>query len=58
MEELLDNKDIEKIFKITKHTVMNWRNKGLLPYIKINERKFLYKIEDINKIIREKSINE
>lgn len=51
MDEYLNNKEVEKIFKVTKHTIMNWRKSGKLPYIKINSRKFLYKKEDIEKMI-------
>lgn len=45
------NKDIERLFKVTKQTVLHWRKQGLLPYIAINKRKFLYKKEDVEKLL-------
>jgi len=52
MKDYLTTKEIQGIFGICKHTVMNWRNKKILSYIKINERKFLYKKEDIEKLLK------
>lgn len=58
-KQLLSTRDIEKLFGVTKHTIMLWRNNGTLPYTKINERKFLYKKEDIEKLLNlEKSNNQ
>lgn len=50
-KQLLTTKDIESLFGVTKHTIMIWRNNGTLPYTKINDRKFLYKKEDIEKLL-------
>ena len=50
-KQLLTTKDIENLFGVTKHTIMIWRNNGTLPYTKINDRKFLYKKEDIEKLL-------
>lgn len=47
MKDYLTTKEVQEMFGICKHTVMNWRNKNILPYIKINGRKFIYKKEDI-----------
>ena len=57
-KQLLSTKDIEKLFGVTKHTIMLWRNNGTLPYTKINDRKFLYKKEDIEKLLQlEQTLN-
>ena len=50
-KQLLTTKDIENLFGVTKHTIMIWGNNGTLPYTKINDRKFLYKKEDIEKLL-------
>lgn len=56
MKDLLTSKEIEELFGVTKHTLVKWRNVGLLEYIKINDRKFLYKKESIDKLLNDKSI--
>ncbi len=53
-KEYYTNKEIENIFKVTKQTILRWRKQGLLPYIAINQRKFLYKKEDVEKILQRK----
>jgi predicted site-specific integrase-resolvase len=51
-KQLLSTKDIEQLFGVTKHTIMLWRNNGILPYTRLNDRKFLYKKEDIEKLLQ------
>jgi predicted site-specific integrase-resolvase len=58
MKDLLNNKDIEELFGVTKQTILNWRKRGILPYIAINQRKFLYKKEDVEKLLNKGDDNE
>lgn len=37
-EELLDNSDIIRYFKISKNTAAAWRRQGILPFKKIGNR--------------------
>ena len=53
---LLDNIDIQKLFKISSRTASNWREEGILPYSQI-KGKIYYKLSDIKKIIDENYIN-
>ena len=50
-EEYYTSKEIQEIFKVTKQTVLHWRKSGLLPYVAINKRKFLYKKEDVQNLL-------
>ena len=38
---LYDLVDLEKIFKVTKRTLFNWRAKGILPLIEFGGRLYL-----------------
>lgn len=38
---LYDLVDLEKIFKVTKRTLFNWRAKGILPLIEFGGRSYL-----------------
>ena len=45
-------KEILKLYEIHRQTLNNWRRTGLIKYIKINQRKFLYYLPE-TKIIQE-----
>ncbi len=53
---LLDNNDIQKLFKISSRTSSNWREEGILPYSQI-KGKIYYKLSDVKNIIDENYIN-
>jgi predicted site-specific integrase-resolvase len=51
-QKLYSKKEILGLFKITRQTLNNWRRKGIIQYIKLNDRKFMYYLPK-NKIIQE-----
>jgi predicted site-specific integrase-resolvase len=51
-KKLYSKKEILEIFQITRQTLNNWRRKGIIQYIKLNDRKFMYYLPK-NKIIQE-----
>lgn len=48
----LSHKELEKIFKVNRFTLFNWRKKGLIDFIKINSKTILYKKESIQKLLQ------
>lgn len=46
-DEYVSNEDFIKLLGITKHTAVNYRNKGLITYFQF-ERKIYYKKSDID----------
>ena len=50
-DTLLTSKEVEALFSISKHTLLNWRKEGKIPFKAINQRKFLYVKEDIERLI-------
>jgi predicted site-specific integrase-resolvase len=51
-QKLYSKKEILEKFKITRQTLNNWRRKGTIKYVKMNDRKFLYELPE-TKIIQE-----
>ena len=49
--EYLTSKDVEKLFNVSRTTVNNWRNKGLLKTTIIGSKNY-FKKEDVMKLIR------
>ena len=47
---LLDNADIQQLFKISPKTASNWREEQILPYSQI-KGKIYYKLSDMKKVI-------
>jgi helix-turn-helix protein len=43
---LLDNHDLIQLFPVSRSTIRNWRNKGILPHYKI-AGKILYKKSEV-----------
>lgn len=39
---LLTNKEVQALFKVTRQTVLNWRNQKGLPYVRITPRTVRY----------------
>jgi len=54
-QKLFSQKEIISLFQIHRQTLNNWRRKGLIKYIKMNQRKFLYYLPE-TKIIRENEL--
>ena len=52
IEPFIDNSDFIRIFKISNSTAKNWRSKGVIPYVQI-ENKIYYKIEDIKMLFNQ-----
>lgn len=51
LKKWLDNQDVCEILDITKRTLQSYREKGLLPYSRI-EHKIRYKPEDVQKLLQ------
>ncbi|WP_185155736.1 helix-turn-helix domain-containing protein [Dysgonomonas sp. 521] len=51
LKKWLDNQDVCEILDITKRTLQSYREKGLLPYSRI-EYKIRYKPEDVQKLLQ------
>jgi len=51
LKKWLDNQDVCQMLNISKRTLQSYRERGLLPYCRI-EHKILYKPEDIEKLLK------
>ncbi|MDD2437668.1 MAG: helix-turn-helix domain-containing protein [Massilibacteroides sp.] len=51
LKKWLDNQDVCEILDITKRTLQSYREKGLLPYSRI-EHKIHYRPEDVQKLLQ------
>jgi len=49
IEPFIDNSVFIRIFKISNSTAKNWRTKGIIPYVQI-ENKIYYKVTDIKEL--------
>jgi len=49
VEPFIDNSDFIRIFKISNGTAKNWRSKGVIPYVQI-ENKIYYKVSEVRKL--------
>ena len=49
-EKWLDNQEVCLMMKITKRTLQTYKDKGLLPYSKLN-RKNYYKLSDVRALL-------
>jgi len=50
LKNWFDNQDVCQILNISKRTLQNYRERGLLPYCRI-EHKILYKPEDVERLL-------
>ena len=50
-KKLLNSKEVANLLGVTSHTVCMWRKEGKLPFLKINDRVVLHKIEDVEKLL-------
>ena len=57
-EKLLSSKEVANLCGVTIHTVCMWRKEGRLPFMKINDRVILHKIEDVEKLLNKKIFSE
>ena len=57
LKKWLDNQDVCEILGITKRTLQTYREKGLLPYCRI-EYKIRYKPEDVRKLLQSSGHNQ
>ena len=57
-EKLLSSKEVANLCGVTIHTVCMWRKEGRLPFMKINNRVILDKIEDVEKLLNKKIFSE
>jgi len=51
-EKFLTNDDMEKILNMSKRVLQNYRDSGMLPYIKISG-KILYKESDVLRVLED-----
>ena len=56
--KLLSSKEVANLCGVTIHTVCMWRKEGKLPFMKINDRVILHKIEDVEKLLNKKIFSE
>lgn len=47
-EELLSIEDISKIFRVSKVTIHKWKQKGLIPFYKMNRRVYFKRSEVVD----------
>jgi predicted site-specific integrase-resolvase len=55
--DIMDGQEVMQLFHVCSRTLQNWRNKGMIPYIKIGNRIHYYRsdiIEMIKKNTRRK----
>ena len=57
-KKLLSSKEVANLCGVTIHTVCMWRKEGRLPFMKINDRVILHKIEDVEKLLNKKIVSE
>ena len=57
-KKLLSSKEVANLCGVTIHTVCMWRKEGKLPFMKINDRVILHKIEDVEKLLNKKIFSE
>jgi predicted site-specific integrase-resolvase len=50
-ETLLTGRNIETLFSISPNTRQRWTKNGVLKPIRINSRKFLYRMSDIRQLM-------
>jgi DNA-binding transcriptional MerR regulator len=50
-EKILDNQDLCFLLKVSKRTLQRYRDKGYLPYFKVEERVY-YKASDIREFVK------
>jgi len=50
LKKWLDNQDVCQMLDITKRTLQSYRDKGLLPFCRI-QHKIFYKLEDVEKLL-------
>lgn len=55
-ETFLNDKEMAEILKVSRRTLIDYRQKGILPYY-IIEGRILYKESEINKILEERYID-
>jgi len=53
-EQLLDNQDLCLLLKVSTRTLQRYRDKGILPYIKLDDGRCYYKASDVHELIRNK----
>ncbi len=56
LQPWLDNQDVCEILGITKRTLQSYRERGLLPYSR-TEQKIRYKPEDVQRLLHESGHN-
>jgi excisionase family DNA binding protein len=47
MRALLDEKDLAEQLQVTTRTVRNYRQEGLIPFIRIGKRTLRYDLQDV-----------
>ena len=53
-EDLLTIEEVQKIFRVSKVTIHKWKQKGLIPYYKMNRRLYFKKSEVIDSLQNKK----
>jgi predicted site-specific integrase-resolvase len=54
----LTTKQVCEGWQVTPRTLQNWRNQGLVPYIRINARVVRYDEAEIEQALRSRRVNQ
>ena len=57
MRALLDEKDLAFELKVTTRTVRNYRQEGLIPYIRLGKRTLRYDLADVINFLKKRGSN-
>ena len=57
MRTLLDEKDLALELQVTTRTVRNYRQEGLIPYIRIGKRTLRYDLADVINFLKKRGSN-
>ncbi len=57
MRSFLDEKDLALELKVTTRTVRNYRQEGLIPYIRIGKRTLRYDLADVINFLKKRGSN-
>lgn len=55
-DQLLAGKDVCRILKISKYTLLNLHQRGVLPKVKISPRLIRYRLSDVESLIERRTL--
>ena len=57
MRALLDEKDLAEQLQVTTRTIRNYRQEGLIPFIRIGKRTLRYDLADVINFLKKRGSN-